>query len=163
MSEFKKDKPVVGIIMGSKSDADVMRQAGDVLSQFGIPFEIKVVSAHRSPHYAAEYASKAAGRGLELIIAGAGGSAHLAGVTASLTVLPVLGIPIETKTMGGLDSLLSTAQMPSGVPVATIGIGNAKNAGFLAVRILALKYPVLHEKLLAHQKSMDEEIRSIKL
>lgn len=161
--EFKKDKPVVSIIMGSKSDAETMKQAAEVLDVFGVPWEMKVVSAHRSPKYAYDFASRVPSRGIEVVIAGAGGAAHLAGVMAALTTIPVIGVPIESKSLKGLDSLLSTVQMPGGVPVATVAIGGAKNAGFLAVRMLSLKYPQLAEKLKAHGASMEEEIRSLKL
>lgn len=128
--------PVVGIIMGSKSDLATMQPAADVLAEFGIPFELKVVSAHRTPDAMVEYAKSARDRGLQVIIAGAGGAAHLPGMVASLTTLPVIGVPVATTHFGGEDSLLSIVQMPGGVPVATVGVGNGKNAGLLAARIL---------------------------
>lgn len=128
---------VVGLIMGSDSDWTVMSAAGDVLDDFSIPYEVGVVSAHRTPARMLEYADAAAGRGLRVIIAGAGGAAHLPGMVASATVLPVIGVPVPLSTLDGLDSLLSIVQMPAGIPVATVSIGGARNAGLLAVRILA--------------------------
>lgn len=157
------EKPVVGIIMGSKSDLEVMKEASSVLQELGVASELKVVSAHRAPELAYEYAKGAKKRGLEVIIAGAGGAAHLAGVTAALTELPVIGVPIESRALKGIDSLLSTVQMPGGVPVATVGIGNAKNAGLLAARILALKRPELMSRLEVYREKMSEGIKSIKL
>jgi len=141
------DKPLVGVIMGSESDFPVMRLAAAELKSLGIPFEIKVVSAHRTPERMVEYAKSAAGRGLEIVIAGAGGAAHLPGMVSSLTTLPVIGVPIQLKTLEGLDALLSIVQMPAGVPVATVGINNAKNAGILAARILSIKYSWIQERL----------------
>ena len=140
-------KPLVGIIMGSESDFPVMRLSASELKSMGIPFEIKVVSAHRTPERMVEYAKSAAGRGLEIVIAGAGGAAHLPGMVSSLTTLPVIGVPIQLKTLEGLDALLSIVQMPAGVPVATVGINNAKNAGILAARILSIKYSWIREHL----------------
>ncbi|HRK20198.1 MAG TPA: 5-(carboxyamino)imidazole ribonucleotide mutase [Fimbriimonadaceae bacterium] len=137
----------VGVIMGSKSDLETMRPCADVLEEFGVPHEVRVVSAHRTPDAMAEYAKSAKGRGLQVIVAGAGGAAHLPGMVASHTTLPVIGVPVETKALGGLDSLLSIVQMPGGIPVATVAIGNARNAGLLAVRILAAADPKLAEKL----------------
>jgi 5-(carboxyamino)imidazole ribonucleotide mutase len=128
--------PTVGIIMGSKSDLETMEQAAKVLEEFGVSYEIKVVSAHRTPDAMVEYAKSARGRGLKVIVAGAGGAAHLPGMVASLTTLPVIGVPIQTKALGGVDSLYSIVQMPAGIPVATVAIGNARNAGLLALRIL---------------------------
>lgn len=128
--------PIVGIIMGSKSDLPTMQPAADILSEFGIAFEMKVVSAHRTPEAMVDYAKSARDRGLKVIIAGAGGAAHLPGMVASLTTLPVIGVPVGTTHFGGEDSLLSIVQMPGGVPVATVGVGNGKNAGLLAARIL---------------------------
>jgi 5-(carboxyamino)imidazole ribonucleotide mutase len=147
MSE--NSKPLVAVIMGSKSDWEVMRAASDILQDFGVPHESRVLSAHRTPELAAEFASGAEGRGLEVIIAGAGGAAHLAGVTAAYTTLPVLGVPMESQSLKGLDSLLSTVQMPGGVPVGTlaIGKGGAKNAALLAIAILANHRPELRQKL----------------
>lgn len=142
-------KPLVAVIMGSKSDWEVMRVASDTLQDFGVPHESRVLSAHRTPELAAEFASGAEGRGLEVIIAGAGGAAHLAGVTAAYTVLPVLGVPMESQSLKGLDSLLSTVQMPGGIPVGTLAIGKAgaKNAALLAIAILANHRPELRQKL----------------
>jgi 5-(carboxyamino)imidazole ribonucleotide mutase len=147
MSE--NSKPLVAVIMGSKSDWDAMRAASDTLKDFGVPHESRVLSAHRTPDLAAEFASGAEGRGLEVIIAGAGGAAHLAGVTAAYTTLPVLGVPMESQSLKGLDSLLSTVQMPAGVPVGTLAIGKAgaKNAALLAIAILANSRPELRKKL----------------
>lgn len=129
--------PLVGIVMGSVSDAETMEGARQVLKVFGVPHEFRVVSAHRTPDQMFAYASQAAARGLKVIIAGAGGAAHLPGMIASKTVLPVIGVPVQSKALHGLDSLLSIVQMPAGVPVATVAIGNATNAGLLAVRMLA--------------------------
>lgn len=139
----------VGVIMGSKSDWDTMSQACEVLKQFGIRFEAKVVSAHRTPSFMVQYAQLAESRGIQVIIAGAGGAAHLPGMVASCTNLPVLGVPVQSKSLQGLDSLLSIVQMPGGIPVATLAIGaaGAKNAGLLALRILALSNPELKAKL----------------
>merc|ERR1712014_185135 len=128
---------LVGVIMGSDSDLPCMKEACDALKEFGVPYECTVVSAHRTPDRMVEYARKAANRGLRCIIAGAGGAAHLPGMVAALTVLPVIGVPVKTSALSGVDSLYSIVQMPKGVPVATVGIGNAKNAGLLAVRMLA--------------------------
>ena len=133
--------------MGSDSDLPTMEKAAEALKEFGVPFEINVVSAHRTPDDMARYANTAAKRGLSVIIAGAGGAAHLPGMTASHTVLPVIGVPIESKALKGLDSLLSIAQMPAGIPVATVAIGNGRNAGLLAVAMLAISDPSLRTKL----------------
>ncbi|MBL8808531.1 MAG: 5-(carboxyamino)imidazole ribonucleotide mutase [Planctomycetaceae bacterium] len=140
------DQPIVGVVMGSRSDWETMKSASEILTQFGVPHECKVVSAHRTPQWMNEYASTAESRGIKLIIAGAGGAAHLPGMIASQTILPVLGVPVQSKALNGLDSLLSIVQMPGGVPVATLAIGTAgaKNAGLLAVRILALQNPQLN-------------------
>jgi len=129
-------QPLVGIIMGSKSDLETMQAAADILSEFDVPYELKVVSAHRTPEAMFEYARTARDRGLRVIVAGAGGAAHLPGMVASLTTLPVVGVPVESEALRGLDSLYSIVQMPAGIPVATVAIGNAKNAGLLALRIL---------------------------
>ncbi len=137
----------IGIIMGSESDLPVMEAAAEVLESLNIPYEKKVVSAHRTPERMVAYAKEAAGRGIEVIIAGAGGAAHLPGMVASLTTLPVIGVPVKLKTLEGMDSLLSIVQMPGGVPVATVGINNAKNAGLLAARILGIKYPQVQKAL----------------
>ena len=153
-------KPLVGILMGSKSDWDTMRRASEVLKEFDVPHECRVLSAHRTPQATAEYAASAEERGLQVIIAGAGGAAHLAGVLASLTTLPVLGVPMQSSALSGLDSLLSTVQMPGGVPVGTLGIGEAgaKNAGLLAVRILAGSMPELRTKLHDFNKRQAEKV-----
>lgn len=135
---MKKVNPLVGIIMGSDSDLPVMSEAAKILDEFKVPYEIKIVSAHRTPDFMSEYAKTARKRGLKVIIAGAGGSAHLPGMTASHTTLPVIGVPIKSKSLDGLDSLLSIVQMPAGVPVATVAINGAKNAGILAAQIIAL-------------------------
>lgn len=137
----------VGVIMGSKSDLETMKACVDVLEEFGIAHEVQVVSAHRTPDAMAAYAKSARSRGLQVIVAGAGGAAHLPGMVASHTTLPVIGVPVETKALGGLDSLLSIVQMPGGIPVATVAIGNARNAGLLAIRILATADSKLAEKL----------------
>lgn len=148
----------VGIIMGSESDLPVMKESAEILEEFGVPYEITIVSAHRTPERMYEYAKSAEERGIEVIIAGAGGSAHLPGMTASLTTLPVIGVPIQSKSLKGLDSLLSIVQMPAGIPVATVAINNAKNAGLLAVQILAIKYPELREKLKAYREKMKKDV-----
>jgi len=135
----KKKPPVAGIIMGSDSDLAVMQEAADILREAGIAFEMTIVSAHRTPRRLVRYAETAAKRGLKVIIAGAGGAAHLPGMTASLTILPVIGVPVKTAAFSGLDSLLSIVQMPGGIPVATVAVNGAKNAGLLALRILALE------------------------
>ncbi|MDG2359756.1 MAG: 5-(carboxyamino)imidazole ribonucleotide mutase [Planctomycetaceae bacterium] len=139
MTESSSESPVVGVIMGSRSDWETMKNAADMLDQFDVPHECRVVSAHRTPQWMAEYAESAVKRGLKVIIAGAGGAAHLPGMVASQTVLPVLGVPVQTQALQGLDSLLAIVQMPGGIPVATLAIGTAgaKNAGLLAVRILS--------------------------
>ena len=143
------EKPLVGVIMGSKSDWVSMRHASETLTDFGVPHETRIVSAHRTPQLLAEYATGAGERGLEVVIAGAGGAAHLPGMAAAYTVLPVLGVPIESKTLKGVDSLLSIVQMPAGIPVGTLAIGKAGaiNAALLAIAILANSRPELREKL----------------
>lgn len=153
-------QPLVGIVMGSKSDWDVMRHCRDTLEEFGIAADCRVLSAHRTPHQAAEWAATAEERGLEVIIAAAGGAAHLAGVMAAHTVLPVLGVPMVGWSLDGLDSLLSTAQMPRGVPVGTLAIGKAGavNAGLLAVAILAGSRPELREQLKAYRRKQTAKI-----
>jgi 5-(carboxyamino)imidazole ribonucleotide mutase len=143
--------PVVGVIMGSDSDYDVMSAAVEALREFDVPHEVRVVSAHRTPVGMAEYAQQAAGRGLRVIIAGAGGAAHLPGMVASLTTLPVIGVPVPLRYLDGMDSLLSIVQMPAGVPVATVSIGGARNAGLLAVRILAAADETLAAKMKVFQ------------
>ena len=150
-------KPQVGIIMGSDSDLPVMKEAANVLDEFGIGYEIKVLSAHRTPELTAEFASGAHKRGIKVIIAGAGGAAHLPGVAAAYHPLPVIGVPVKSKNLDGMDSLLSIVQMPSGVPVATVAIGGAKNAGILAVQILAAGNDELLNKLIEYKKKIAEE------
>ncbi|MBC8548360.1 MAG: 5-(carboxyamino)imidazole ribonucleotide mutase [Candidatus Brocadiales bacterium] len=151
---------LVGIVMGSESDLEVMKEAGQILDKFLIGFEINIISAHRTPGMAHDYAINAEGSGLEVIIAGAGGAAHLAGVIASLTPLPVIGVPMHTQGLGGIDSLLSIAQMPSGVPVATMAIGKAgaKNAAILAAQILGAKFPETREKVIAYKKEIADQV-----
>ena len=139
--------PLVGIVMGSDTDLPVMRAAAEALAELGVPHEVRVVSAHRTPHDMIAYGTEAAGRGLRVIIAGAGGAAHLPGMLASVTHLPVIGVPVRTTALDGMDSLLSIVQMPPGIPVATVAIGGAKNAGLLAVQILALHRPELAKAL----------------
>lgn len=155
-------KPVVGIVMGSDSDLPIMEAALKVLDSFSIPFEVTISSAHRTPKRTSEFSQSARSRGIEVIIAGAGWAAHLAGVIASETTLPVIGVPIDSSPLNGLDALLSTAQMPGGVPVATMTIGKAgaKNAALFAVQILSLKYPELQDKLAAFRKEMCEEVEA---
>jgi len=150
----QETQPLVGIIMGSDSDWPTMRAAAETCREFGIPFEAKVVSAHRTPDDMANYAKTALERGLRVIIAGAGGAAHLPGMVASHTVLPVIGVPVESKALKGMDSLLSIVQMPAGIPVATVAIGNAKNAGLLALQILAVGDAKLRDQLLKYRESI---------
>jgi 5-(carboxyamino)imidazole ribonucleotide mutase len=152
--------PLVGIIMGSKSDWDTMAHASRTLDGLGIAHEVRVMSAHRTPALVDEYVGGAEGRGLEVIIAGAGGAAHLAGVAAAKTLLPVLGVPIQSRALNGIDSLLSTVQMPGGIPVGTLAIGDsgATNAALLAAAILANKYPELREKLRRHRDAQAESV-----
>ena len=147
--------------MGSKSDLDVMMPAADTLESFGVEVEVRVISAHRTPDLAAEWAGTARERGLEVIIAGAGGAAHLAGVMAAMTPLPVIGIPVKSRSSEGLDSLLSMVQMPSGIPVACVAINGAKNAALLAVQMLALKYPELAEKFDAFRAKQTADVEAI--
>ena len=153
-------KPLVGILMGSDSDWPTMKAAADVCAQFGIASEAKVISAHRTPKDLEQYADKAHERGLRVIIAGAGGAAHLPGVAAAFTTLPVIGVPIESRSLKGLDSLLSIVQMPPGVPVATVGIGAAKNAGLLAVQILSVGSERLQKALVEFKQKLAEESRA---
>jgi len=155
--------PRVAVIMGSKSDWEYMREAVELLKQFGVDVEVRVLSAHRTPESTFEFAKTAAERGVEVIIAGAGGAAHLPGVVASLTHLPVIGVPIPSKHLNGLDSLLSIVQMPYGVPVATVAIGSARNAALLALRILGIKYPEMAEKLRKFADEMKREVLSTRL
>ena len=154
---MKTKKILVGIIMGSDSDLPVMEEAAKVLDEFKISYEIKIVSAHRTPDYMAKYASSAHTKGIKVIIAGAGGAAHLPGMTASYSPLPVIGVPIRTKSLDGLDSLLSIVQMPAGVPVATVAINQARNAGILAAQILSVSDNKLLEKILKFKKNLAEE------
>ena len=152
----------VGIIMGSKSDLEVMKQAGVVLKQFGVPFEITVVSAHRTPQRMMDYAAEAEGRGLKIIIAGAGGAAHLPGMVAANTPLPVIGVPVKSSnSLDGWDSLLSIAQMPKGVPVATVAVDAAANAGILAAQILATAQPDLLDKIKAFKTDLIDQVNGM--
>ena len=159
------EQPLVGVIMGSKSDWETMSHAAAILAEFGVPHETQVVSAHRTPQWMAEYASSAVSRGLEVIVAGAGGAAHLPGMVAAHTVLPVIGVPVQSAALNGLDSLLSIVQMPKGVPVATVAIGSsgAVNAGLLAVAILATSRPQLRAKLQQYRDKMTAEVRAASL
>ena len=152
--------PLVAVIMGSKSDWETMKHAVDILERFGIPHEAKVVSAHRTPDLMADFAKTAAERGIQIIIAGAGGAAHLPGMVAAHTHLPVLGVPVQSKALSGLDSLLSIAQMPGGIPVGTLAIGEAgaKNAGLLAVSVLALNNASVSQALIAYRKKQTDEV-----
>jgi 5-(carboxyamino)imidazole ribonucleotide mutase len=154
------DAPLVSVIMGSRSDWETMKNACDVLAEFGVAHEKRVVSAHRTPDLAAEYSKSARGRGLEVIIAGAGGAAHLAGVIAAHTTIPVLGVPIQSKALNGMDSLLSTVQMPGGIPVGTLAIGaaGARNAGLLAVSILSLSRPDLAARLVDYRQKQTAKV-----
>jgi 5-(carboxyamino)imidazole ribonucleotide mutase len=153
------DSPLVGVIMGSDSDSPTMQGALDVLTEFGVAHEVRVVSAHRTPEVMYDYARTAAARGLRVIIAGAGGAAHLPGMTASLTALPVVGVPVALAHLDGLDSLLSIVQMPEGIPVATVGVGKARNAGLLAVRILATHDEALLARLDEHRRALEAAVR----
>ena len=159
MNPTTSPTPLIGLIMGSDSDWPTMEAAAAVCSDFGVPFEAKVVSAHRTPADMADYAATAHKRGIKVVIAGAGGAAHLPGMVASYTPLPVIGVPVESRALKGMDSLLSIVQMPAGVPVATVAIGNARNAGILAVSILAISRPELQESLIQFKKQMEEESR----
>jgi len=152
--------PLVAVIMGSKSDWETMRQADEMLSRFGVAHECRVLSAHRTPHQTAEYVSQAESRGIQVIVAAAGGAAHLAGVCAAHTVLPVLGVPMESASLKGMDSLLSTVQMPAGIPVGTLAIGGAgaRNAALLAIAILATGRPELREKLRDFRREQSEKV-----
>ena len=154
--------PLVGVVMGSKSDWPTMQHAAALLEQFGVPYEAKVVSAHRTPHVLAAYAEAAESRGLELVIAGAGGAAHLPGMLAAQTLLPVLGVPVKSSTLSGWDSLLSIVQMPAGVPVATLAIGEAgaKNAALFAISVLARTRPELREKWNAFRQQQTQRIET---
>jgi 5-(carboxyamino)imidazole ribonucleotide mutase len=160
-NEMSEKRPLVGILMGSKSDWETMQEATKILDDFGVAWEAKVASAHRSPELVAEFVKSAEGRGLEVLIAAAGLAAHLPGVVASMTLLPVLGVPMQGKALGGLDALLSMVQMPGGVPVGTLAIGShgAKNAALLAIRILANSRPELREKLRQYHAQMAEQVK----
>lgn len=157
---MNEKKPLVGVIMGSTSDWETMRHATEMLEQFNVPYEKKVVSAHRTPALMAEYATTAEERGLEVIIAGAGGAAHLPGMVAAQTAVPVLGVPVQSRTLNGLDSLLSIVQMPGGVPVGTLAIGRAgaKNAALLAIAILGNKYPQYREALNSFRQAQTDKV-----
>jgi 5-(carboxyamino)imidazole ribonucleotide mutase len=154
------DSPLVGVVMGSDSDWPVMRAAAEALDEFGVPFEADVVSAHRMPREMIAYGEQAAGRGLKVIIAGAGGAAHLPGMLASVTPLPVIGVPVPLKHLEGLDSLLSIVQMPAGIPVATVAVGGARNAGLLAVRMLALADDALRVRMTEFQASLTAQAQA---
>src|ERR1035437_4381577 len=160
MTKKHSARPTVGIIMGSDSDWPTMKGAADACAEFGVPHEVQVISAHRTPRDLERCASSAQQRGLRVIIAGAGGAAHLPGVTAAFTPLPVIGVPMESKALKGLDSLLSIVQMPSGIPVATVAIGGARNAGVLAAQILALGNAALLKKVLSFKARLAEESRA---
>ena len=148
----------VAIVMGSKSDYDVVYKAEEILADFGVEYETRIISAHRTPDIAAEFAKGAEDAGIEVLICAAGKAAHLAGVMAGISPLPVIGIPMKTSDLGGMDSLLSTVQMPKGVPVATVAVGGAENAALLAVQILSVKYPELREAFKAHKEKMRKDI-----
>jgi 5-(carboxyamino)imidazole ribonucleotide mutase len=154
-------KPLVGVIMGSQSDWETMRHAHEILTRFGVPHECRIVSAHRTPAWMAEYATTAEERGLEVIIAGAGGAAHLPGMVAAHTVLPVLGVPVESHTLKGMDSLLSIVQMPGGIPVGALAIGKpgAINAALLAIAVLGACRPKLREKLKSYRRELEQHVR----
>ncbi len=150
----------VGILMGSKSDFDVVKPAVAVLKKFGVETEVRVISAHRTPEEAHEFAANAKENGIEVLICAAGKAAHLGGVVAAFTTLPVIGLPVKTDMMGGLDSLLSIVQMPSGIPVATVGVNGGENAGLLALQILGIKYPEIADKLLEYKRAMKDKINA---
>ena len=156
---MSSEKPLVGVVMGSTSDAEIMKGCLEVLQELEVPHEVKVLSAHRTPDLTREYAISASDRGIEVIIAGAGWAAHLAGAIAAQTTLPVIGVPIDSSPLSGMDALLSTAQMPPGIPVATVSVGSggAKNAAVLAAQILALKYPSIAENLKSYRKGITEK------
>ena len=154
----REEHPLVGIMMGSASDLEAVEPARTILKEFEIPFEMKVLSAHRTPDQALQYATEAESRNLEVIIAAAGGAAHLPGVVAAKTLLPVIGIPIRSKSLNGLDSLLSIVQMPAGIPVATVAIDGAANAALLAITIMAGKHPEFRSKLRRYRKTLEEKV-----
>jgi len=163
--ESENKNPLVAVVMGSKSDWDTMRHTDETLSEFGVAHECHVMSAHRTPHLAAEFSSNAASRGVEVIIAAAGGAAHLAGVMAAHTILPVLGVPMKSDALNGMDSLLATVQMPAGIPVGTLAIGKpgAVNAALFAIAILANSRPELRAKLEKFRKQQEEKVRAVSL
>jgi 5-(carboxyamino)imidazole ribonucleotide mutase len=150
----------IGIVMGSDSDFPVVKKCLDVLHEFGVDMDVRVLSAHRTPHQAVDFAMNACDEGIEVLIAAAGKAAHLAGVLAGVTHIPVIGIPIKSSTMDGLDSLLSMVQMPSGVPVATVAIDGAQNAGLLAIQMLSIKYETLRDKLKVYKQNMEQDVLS---
>lgn len=152
------NQPLVGIIMGSDSDLPVMQQAADILREFEVSFELTIVSAHRTPQRMFEYAQSAEARGLEVIIAGAGGAAHLPGMVAALTPLPVIGVPVRTSSLEGMDALLAIVQMPGGVPVATVAINNAKNAGILAAQMLGVKFPEVRTRVKNYKAQLEQMV-----
>ncbi len=154
------NKPSVGIIMGSDSDLPIMKGAAEILEQFHINYEITIISAHRTPEKLFKYVKEAENRGIEVVIAGAGGAAHLPGVIASLCPLPVIGVPVKTSSLNGIDSLLSIVQMPTGVPVATVAIDNSKNAALLAAQILGIKYPEIRELVKNYKKEMERKVEA---
>jgi 5-(carboxyamino)imidazole ribonucleotide mutase len=160
MAKEKSEAPLVGVVMGSKSDWETMRHTSEMLTEMGIPHEARIVSAHRTPERLFRYGREAEGRGLEVVIAGAGGAAHLPGMLAAITILPVLGVPVESKMLRGVDSLLSIVQMPRGVPVGTLAIGasGAANAALLAAAILARKYPEIRQTLAAFRQAQTEAV-----
>lgn len=160
MTRANTDEPLVSVIMGSRSDLAIMGEAGAVLEEFGVPHEVRIVSAHRTPRWMVEFATEAEQRGIEVIIAGAGGAAHLPGMVASLSLVPVLGVPIAATDLRGVDALLSIAQMPRGVPVGTLAIGapGAANAGLFAVQMLSVSRPLLREKLRAWRRDREEKV-----
>ncbi len=158
--ESAETRPLVGIVMGSDSDWPVMKAAAIVCREFGVPFEVRVVSAHRTPEEMANYGRGAHGRGLAVIVAGAGGAAHLPGMLAAYSPLPVIGVPVPLSNLQGLDSLLSIVQMPRGVPVATVAIGGAQNAGLLAIQILAIADPTLRTRLIAYKAARADDARA---
>ncbi len=159
----RRTRPLIGIIMGSSSDAEHLEPARAMLRQFDVPFEFKVVSAHRTPNQMFRYAEQASGRGIEVIIAAAGGAAHLPGMVASKTSLPVIGVPIKSKALNGLDSLLSIVQMPAGIPVATVAIDGAANAALLALRMLGIKYPEVQKLLDRYRKDLEAKVLAMKV
>jgi 5-(carboxyamino)imidazole ribonucleotide mutase len=162
-SPRRRTRPLIGIIMGSASDAGHLEPARAILRQFKVPFEFKVVSAHRTPDRMFRYAEQAPGRGIEVIIAAAGGAAHLPGMVASKTSLPVIGVPIKSRALNGLDSLLSIVQMPAGIPVATVAIDGAANAALLALRILGIKYPEIQTMLDRYSKDLEAKVLAMKV